>query len=52
MNSNSTHIATDLQKNERSIYAQLVFCFGPEPPIRPFVVLETKVVLLKESYLA
>ena len=34
------------------IDAQLVFCFGPERPASPFVVLETKMVHLQESYLA
>jgi hypothetical protein len=34
------------------IDAQLIFCFGPERPAPPFVVLETKMVHLQESYLA
>ena len=34
------------------IDAQLVFCFGPERPVPPFVVLESKMVHLQESYLA
>lgn len=34
------------------IDAKLVFCFGPERPAPPFVVLETKMVHLQESYLA
>lgn len=34
------------------IDANLVFCFGPERPVPPFVVLESKMVHLQESYLA
>jgi hypothetical protein len=34
------------------IDAKLVFCFGPERPAPPFVVLESKMVHLQESYLA
>lgn len=34
------------------IDAHIVFCFGPERPSPPFVVLETKMVHLQESYLA